>query len=76
MLRLNMDRLPAEWEIQSESGTGARMAFHANFACVFLDDAVSNGKAQAGAARLAFARRRLGGEERVVDPLNVLGSNP
>jgi hypothetical protein len=27
------------------------MAFHANLARMFLDDAVGNGKAQAGAAR-------------------------
>jgi len=38
---------------------------------VLLNDAVGHGKPQTGSLALAFARGRLGGEERVVDALNV-----
>src|ERR1700733_1538060 len=68
-----MDGLSNEWEVQSEGGTGARTAFHANLAGMFLDNPVGNGKAEASAARLAFARRSLGSEEGIINALNVLG---
>ena len=38
---------------------------------MLLDDAVSDGQAQARAALLALLRSGLGGEERIVDALNV-----
>src|SRR5260370_6519984 len=71
----DMERLPAQGEVESESCAGAGMTLHANLAGVFLDDAVGDGKTEAGAAGLAFARRGLGGEEGIVDALDVLGSN-
>src|SRR5580692_834537 len=72
---LRGDCLPAHGEVQGESGSLARMTLHANLAGMFLDDAVGDGEAQTGAAGLAFARRSLGGKERIVDALNVLGSD-
>ena len=51
------------------------MTLHANLARMFLNDAVGDGKAEAGTAGLAFARRGLGGEEGIVDALDVLGGN-
>src|SRR5580698_7995948 len=72
-LSLNMDGLPAQWEIQGESCARPGMAFHANLSRVFLDDAVGNGKAKAGTARLAFARQSLGGKKGIINTLNVLG---
>src|SRR5216684_1357329 len=71
----DMERLPAQGEVESESCAGAGMTLHANLAGMFLDDAVGDGKAEAGAAGLAFARSGLGGEEGIVDALDVLGSN-
>src|SRR5258708_23539245 len=71
----DMERLPAQGEVESESCAGAGMTLHANLAGMFLDDAVGDRKTEAGAAGLAFARRGLGGEEGVVDALDVLGSN-
>src|SRR5215831_10422367 len=38
---------------------------------MLLDDSIGNGKSKAGAAILALLRGRLGGEERIVDALNV-----
>src|SRR5580698_795684 len=70
---LGRDGLPAQGEIQSEGGSGAGMTLHANLAGVFLDDAISDRKAQAGAAGLAFARGSLGGKKRIVNALNILG---
>src|SRR5580698_10142218 len=72
---LGGDSLPAQGEIESESGALPGMAFHANFAGMFLDDAVGDRKAETGATWLAFARRSLGGKERIVNALNVLGGN-
>src|SRR6266446_1553392 len=70
---LGRDCLPAQWKIEGEGCARPRMALHTNLAGVFLDDAVGHGKAQAGAAGLALARRGLGRKERIVDALDVLG---
>src|SRR6266851_7177581 len=51
------------------------MTFYANLSSMFLNDAVGDGKSQAGASGLAFAGRGLGGKERIVDALDVLGSD-
>src|SRR5208282_6447185 len=68
----DMDSLPGryQWKIQGEGGAFARAALHADITRVFLDDAVGDGEPKSGAAVLAIRRRRLGGEERVVDTLN------
>src|SRR5271168_85487 len=72
---LGGDSLPAQGEIEGEGGPFPGMAFDANLAGMFLDDAVGHGKTEPSAASLAFARRSLGGKERIVNALNMLGSN-
>src|SRR5580700_6197450 len=72
---LGGDSLPAQGEIEGESGSLSGMALHTNLASMFLDDAVGDGKAEAGAAGLTFARRSFSGKERIVNALNVLGGN-
>ena len=52
---------------------GADRAFHVNFSGVLLDDAVADREAQTGAALVAG--NVLGGEEGIVDALEVLGRN-
>ncbi len=56
-----------------KSCAGADGAFDVNFAGVFLDDAVGDGEAEAGAAAVAGLGRGFGGEEGIVDALEVLG---
>ena len=58
-----------------KSCAGADGALDMNLAGVFLDDAVGNGEAQASAAAVAGPGRGFGGEERIVDALEVLGSD-
>ena len=54
---------------------GADGALDMNLAGVFLDDAVGDGKAQPDAAAVAGPGRGLGGEEGIVDALEVFGSD-
>ena len=56
-----------------EGCAGADGALDMNLAGVLLNDAVGNGKAKAGAAPLAWSGRGLGGEERIVDALEMFG---
>ena len=58
-----------------ESGAGADGALDMNLAGMLLDDAVGDGKTQAGAAAVAGFGHGLGGEKRIVDALEVLGSD-
>src|SRR6185369_16072342 len=67
----DIDSLPREREIQVEGCASPGMAFHPNLPGMLLNDSVSHGKTQAGAFALAFTRGRFGGEERVVDALDV-----
>src|SRR5436305_571743 len=64
--------LSYHWKFKMKRGATARIAFHGNFSGMFLNDAVGHGKTQPGTARLAGARRALGGKERVINPLDVL----
>src|ERR1700678_557878 len=50
-------------------------AFNVNFAGMFLDDSIGNGKTEAGAAAIAWLGCRLGGEEGIVDALEMFGRN-
>src|SRR5208282_4227038 len=68
---LRRNGFPAQGKIQGESRPGAGLALDTNLASMFLDDAVGDGKAEAGAAGLACARGSLGGEEWIVNALNV-----
>src|SRR5271169_3665432 len=73
----DIDSLPRryQWNIQGEGGAFARAALHADIARVFLDDAVGDGEPKSGAAVLTVGGRRLGGEKRAVDRLNVFLRN-
>ena len=68
----DMDGLPDQGEIQGERGAFPWTALHADMPRMLLDNAVGDRKSKTGAAILAFGRRRLGGEEGIVDFLNVL----
>src|SRR6185437_7892982 len=70
--KLGGNRLANQGKLQIERGAFPRAAFHGDLARVLLNDAVGDGEPQAGAAGLAVASRILGGEERVVDAVNVL----
>src|ERR1039458_4524727 len=58
-----------------KSSAGADGALDVNLAGVFLDDAVGDGKAQPDAAAVAGPRRGFGGEEGIVDALEMLRSD-
>src|ERR1700739_2461835 len=68
----DMNGLPDQGEIQGEGGSFARTALHADVSRMFLDDAVGDRKSKTGAAILTFRRRGLGGEEWVVNTMDVL----
>src|SRR6185437_16557800 len=67
-----MYRSPHQGKLKVEGSAGAYSAFDADFAGMLLDDSIGDGKPQTGAAPVARPRRGLGGEERIVDPLQVL----
>src|SRR5208337_1021996 len=59
----DMNGIPQQGKLKMEGCAGADGAFDMNFAGVFLDDAVGNGKPQACAAAVAGPDHGLGGEE-------------
>src|SRR5450432_3763267 len=59
-------------KLQLELGSLARLGVHADLACMLLNDSVGDGQAQARATRLALTRGVFGGEERVINPVDVL----
>src|SRR5277367_4015975 len=67
----DIDSLPDQREVEIEPGAFARTALDANLPRMLLNDSVTHRQTQPRAPRLAFARR-LGGEERVIDALDVL----
>src|ERR1700686_2259738 len=71
----DIDGLPRQREIEVEGSAFAGAALHSNFPSVLLNDAVGYGQAQPGASRLPFTGRRLGGEEWVVNPVDMLLRN-
>src|SRR5437016_364518 len=75
MASSDIDSLPGHWEIQVKRSSFAGAALDANLSRMFLDNAVSNRKAQTCTAALAFPGGCLRGEERIVDALNVLLGN-
>src|SRR5215831_3873533 len=68
----DMGCLSAQREVERKSRTRPRIGFHANLSGMLLNDAVSYRQTQPGASVLAFLGCRLGGEERIVNALNVL----
>src|SRR6516225_8690321 len=67
--------LSSQGEIQKEGCARTRVAFHAYLASVFLNDAVGDRKPQSGPARLSFFGCGLGGEERIVNTMNIFLSD-
>src|SRR5580700_8737498 len=69
-----IDCLSHQREIEIESCAFAGAALHANLAGVLLNDSVTYRQAQSRALGLPFTDA-LGGEEWVVDPMNVFLRN-
>src|ERR1035438_4232491 len=67
-----MNGIPQQGKLELKGCAGADGAFDMNFAGVLLDDAVGDGKSQAGAAAVAGFGGGLGGEKRIVYALEVL----
>src|SRR5712691_3078958 len=74
MASSDIDSLPGHGEIQVKRSSFAGTALDPNLSRMFLDNAVSNRKAQTRTAALAFPGGCFRGEERIVDALNVLRS--
>src|ERR1700689_2429843 len=70
-----MRGFPQQWKLKEKRRPKSHLTLDVDFARVLLNDAVSDGEAEAGAAGLAVAARGLGGEERIVDAAQVLGSD-
>src|SRR5436190_5953509 len=68
----DIDRLSHEREIQIERGAFFRGTLHANLAGMLLDDPVGHRQTETGAPFLTILRCSFGGEERIVNALNVL----
>src|ERR1041385_1108470 len=62
-------------KFQVERGPRPGLRTHADLACVFLNDAVRYGEAQARATRLPLARDILGGKEGIVNLVDVFRRN-
>src|SRR3954466_7405042 len=70
-----MDRIPRQRKLKMEGCAGADRALHVDFPRVFLDDAVGHGEAEPRAPLVPRLGSVFGGEERIVDALQVLGCN-
>src|ERR1035441_9745635 len=66
-----IDDLSYHWEFHDEGRALARRTLHVDLACMLLDDPVGHRKPQPGAAAVPGLGLVLGGEERIVDAMNV-----
>src|SRR5271157_1760605 len=71
-----MNTCPQQGKLKVEGCAGADGALDMYLAGVLLDDAVGDGKPQAGTAAVASAGYVFGGEKRIVDALQVFGRDP
>src|ERR1700757_3927118 len=62
--------LSSEWEFNNKSGALTDPAIHFDLSCMLLNDSIRHRQPQAGSTSSNVAR--LGGEERVIYPLDVL----
>src|SRR4051812_38433338 len=69
----DIDRLSHHWEFHVEAGALAGLALHTDLAGVFLDDAVGDREPEAGATAATLRRTILGGEEWIVNAMNMFG---
>src|SRR5579863_6650927 len=68
--------LSGEREVEIKSCTCAAPALHPDLAGMFLNNSIRDRQTQSCATALAPWRAGLGGEERIVDSLNVFLRNP
>ena len=71
MVASGTDSLSDQGELHDERGAAAGRAVDANLAGVLLNDSVGHRESQSGAAAVTGLRLVLGGEERIVDAMNV-----
>src|SRR6516165_8036643 len=71
----DMYRLPYERKLKVECCAGSDGAFDVNFARVLLNDPVGDRQAESRSASLPRPRSSLGGEERIVDALEMFRRN-
>src|SRR5271154_4462620 len=71
----DMRGFPQHGKFEIKGGSGADVTFHVYLSGVLLNDAVSNGKAQARTTPFSLLRRRLGCKERIIDTLQMLWRN-
>src|SRR5580700_5210126 len=71
----DIDSLPGQRKIQIEPRAFPGTALDPNLPRMFLNDSVTHRQSQPGAPRLALARR-FGGEEGIVNALDVFLRNP
>src|SRR5437879_12265503 len=67
---LDMDRFLDRWELDVERSALAGRRADINLSSMLLDNAVTHGKTEAGAAAVGF-----GGEERIKDAMNVFAGD-
>src|ERR1700751_4606180 len=67
----DMRGFPQHRKFKIERGSGAQVACYVYLPGVFLDNAVCDGKTEARSTSLSLYGRGLGGEERIVDPLQM-----
>src|SRR5207253_11201549 len=68
----DIDRLSQQREIQIERCSFFRGTFDANLAGMLLNNSVGDRQTEAGATFMTLLRCGLGGEEGIVNPLDVL----
>src|SRR5438045_1874672 len=71
----DIDGLSNQGEFKIKRSALARIALYPYLSSVLLNDSVSYGKSKPRASRLAFSRRGLGGEERIVNLADMFRSN-
>src|SRR5215469_10151056 len=71
----DMDCLPGQREVKREGCAFSGTAVDTNLPRMFLNDAVCHREPQPGAARLSFFLAGLGGEEGIINAMNVFLGN-
>ncbi len=71
----DMRGFPQQGKLKIKRSAQSHLTLHVDFSGMFLNDAVGDGEAEAGAAGLPISARGLGGEERIVDAAQVLGGD-
>src|SRR4051812_26689231 len=72
----DIDCLPHHGKFKGKRGALTVTAVHLNLASMFLDDSVGDGYPEAGAPPLTLAGFCLGSKERIVNAVEMFGSDP